>query len=121
MAGTIETWWWPLGEFNGGGDDGFLTTSNYPYRVWGWLKAMGMVNVSYPPLGKISYLLNGQTAPDNRVVSYSANEISSSDDSLYPTPALLGSSSGSGIRWTKGDYSPFTEVILHRNDGTQWP
>ncbi len=41
MAGTIETWWWPLGEFNGGGDDGFLTTSNYPYRVWGWLKAMG--------------------------------------------------------------------------------
>ncbi|CAN2050451.1 hypothetical protein GMMP1_950001 [Candidatus Magnetomoraceae bacterium gMMP-1] len=31
---ALEVWWFPLARYNGGGYDGKLTTSNYPFRVY---------------------------------------------------------------------------------------
>jgi hypothetical protein len=52
-------------------------------------------------------------------VQYQQSEISSSDDAVYPTPTDLGNPGETGgIRWTYGAFNPFTEVVLHRNDGS---
>ena len=107
--------------YNGGGLDNRATTSNYPYRIWHQLKQMGLSGISYPPLSKIAYLLNGEVAPDGNVASFYSYEVSSDDDYLYPTPVSLGSSSIGGIRWTRGDFDVFQEITLHKSDGSIWP
>jgi len=129
LSQTLEVWWWPVAQYNGGGLDGWLMTTNYPFRVWARLKELVKAtnpnsDVSYPPIRRgneqiIRYLCNKEYAPDGKEVLYNVNEISSKDDVLYPTPADLGASGKSGcIRWVKGDFNPFQEVVLHNNDGS---
>ena len=129
LSSTLEAWWWPIVQYNGGGQDRRLTTTNYPFRVWGWLndETFGSMffltrdpSISYPPLSYIKYFHNGDSAPNSPPpVQYSPSEISSSDDALYPTPSDLGNpGSSGGIRWTKETYNAFNEVVLHRNDGS---
>lgn len=116
LAETLEAWWWPISRYNGGGLDTYITTSNYPFRVWNRLRDL---NISYPPLSSVRYLLNGERAPDGKIVWYSPNEIQSNDDNLYPTPNDLGRPGlRGGIRWVRGSFDPFREVTLHRNDGS---
>jgi len=120
LKNSIEVWWWTVARYNGGGADGYITTTNYTFRVWDKIKQM-LSNVSYPPLAKISYRNNGELTPTGSTVSFNSSEISSGDDLLYPTPQDLGRSASNGIRWVNGNFNPFVEVTLHKNDGSVLP
>ena len=121
LSETLESWWFPIAAYNGGGKDGFITTSNYPYRVWSRFARLNIQSVSYPPLSRIAYFVRGDRNPDNgKKVRYSDSEIQLGDDDLYPTPADLGKSPSGGIRWTSARFNAFEEIPLHRNDGSPY-
>jgi len=120
LAETIEPWWFPLSAYNGGGADGKIFTSNYPFRVWPNLSFFASgAKFAYPP--EIKYFLNGEETPEGIRVAYDANkEISIEDDLLYPTPSdLQRPGVTGGIRWVNSTYDAF-DVVLHRNDGSAY-
>lgn len=119
LAETLEVWWWPVAQYNGGGRDGFIASQNYPFRVWKEFSNLN-INISYPPLYRVEYFLRGEPAPGvpGKSVDYYPYELSSTDDNLYPKPSELGRTGiTGGIRWTNGSFNPFQEITLHRNDG----
>jgi hypothetical protein len=119
LYNALEVWWWPICNYNGGGKDEYISTSNYPYRVWDKLKQM-INDISYPPLSEIQYLCKGDLVPNDqsKSVDYDDHEISSSDDLLYPRPEMLGKTPSSCIRWTNGKFNPFSDIIIHTNEGS---
>jgi hypothetical protein len=123
LSETLEPWWFPVVRYNGGGEDGAIFTSNYPFRVWHRFKdVINGISISYPPLPSISYCLEGEALPNCQSVAYRPGEVVPSDDGLYPTPSQLGRPGVTGgIRWVKPDLNAFTEIVpLHRNDGSEY-
>jgi hypothetical protein len=119
LTATLETWWWSTVAYNGGGQDGYTSTSNYPFRVWSKFASLS-VTPSYPPLSEIQYLVNGSQMPDNpaKLVGFSSSEIQAGDDALYPQASQLAPGVTNGIRWVRGTFNPFVEIATHNNDGS---
>ena len=120
LLSTLETWWWSIAAYNGGGQDGFTTTSNYPFRVWNKLSVLNLTP-SYPTLSGTRYLTNGSTIPSSiNLVGFSVSEIQSGDDALYPQASLLAPGVANGIRWVRGDFNFFVDITTHNNDGSEY-
>jgi hypothetical protein len=50
---ALETWWFVVTRYNGGGEDGLLTSSNYPYRVFNRFllsSRVPRISVTFPPV-----------------------------------------------------------------------
>jgi photosystem II stability/assembly factor-like uncharacterized protein len=118
LCNALEVWWWPICYYNGGGKDGYISTSNYPYRIWNELNKM-INDISYPPLSEVQYLCKGDLIPTDplKSIDYYDYEISSSDDQLFPEPEKLGKTPSYCIRWTNGNFNPFRDIIIHTNEG----
>jgi hypothetical protein len=107
---ALETWWFVLAAYNGGGRDGKLATSNYPYRVYNsFLKGSIMRDGIGGKIDPIEVTLPPSTYLECTNDICGDGEISSRDHELIPkTPE-------NSIRETL----PFdaNNLILHDNDG----
>jgi murein DD-endopeptidase MepM/ murein hydrolase activator NlpD len=108
---ALETWWFVVTAYNGGGKDGLLTTSNYPFRVYNCflngITVNGEVRVPQIPITlppHFEFRKARQDELDN-------SEISSTDPDLIPsTPPDF-------IRITHPFHSKKDMGFLHGNDG----
>jgi hypothetical protein len=118
LAEAIEPWWFVLANYNGGGKDFHLYTSNYPSRVFNWLPMFIHTEPSYPPASRMDYICTPTSD-----VNWGSGEVRPSDDLLRPQPredfGKTPCTGIPGIRWISPAFNPFTDFhILHRNDGS---
>ncbi|MBI1930732.1 transglycosylase SLT domain-containing protein [Candidatus Poribacteria bacterium] len=107
---ALETWWWIVARYNGGGADGKLTTTNYPFRVYNWLRngvpnRIPKIDISFPP---------GVTSREGTEQEKAKLEVTDRDAQLFPL-APLGH-----IRITPPDFK-VQDLVLHGNDGSIIP
>jgi hypothetical protein len=101
---ALESWWWFLPKYNGGGGDGALKSSNYPFRVYHALRegvpgVVAQIDVSLPDATS--------RAPEPR----EEGEVASGDTNLFPIVHP------GHIRVVDTNFQP-SSLILHDNEGS---